>query len=86
MFCYSNLVKQLHTTNLIVGNSISDYEKQKVLRQNISNNPYEYQFMLTVKNNEIWMNRCQTMFLMQMGVIPVYCDSFEDMNQYLKQL
>lgn len=86
MFCYSNLVKQLHVTNLMIGNSISDYEEQKVLRQNIYNNPSEYQFMLTTKNNEIWMDRCQTVFLMQMGVIPVYFNSFDEMNRYLQKL
>lgn len=86
MFCYSNLVSQLHTTNLMIGNSISDYEEQKVLRQNIYNNPSEFQFMLTTKNNEIWMDRCQIMFLMQMGVIPVYFNSFAEMNKYLQKL
>ena len=86
MFCYSNLVKQLHVTNLMIGNSVSDYEEQKVLRQNIYNNPSEYQFMLTTKNNEIWMDRCQTVFLMEMGVIPVYFNNFDEMNRYLQKL
>lgn len=83
---YKKLKEQLEKTNYLIGNSLSDYEEQKVFSICFNQYPSNWHFMFTRKENNNWINAYKTVFFMRMGVIPVYFNNFSDMTNYLKTL
>ena len=86
LFTRKKLVEQLKQTNLIVGNSLSDYEEQKVLYANHRKFLSHYDYILTRCRKEPWMDMYATIYFLKMGVIPVFFSDFPSMNAFLKGL
>lgn len=85
-YSYSKLYNQLRKRNLIIGNSIADYEEQKVFYNHHKMYLNEFSYALMVKNSADWLNYYTVVSLYKIGVIPVFFDSFPDMCDYLKTI
>ena len=80
------LNEQLETVNILVGNSLSDYEEQKVFYSHYIGTPSKWHFIFLKRNEpkEKWMDIFILKYFMKMGVIPVFFDNFPNMYKYLK--
>lgn len=82
------LSEQLKKVNLIIGNSLSDYEEQKVFftqhKKHLSK--FNYLFLKSSDAANAWMDEYRTVYYMKMGIIPVFFSDFKDMNDFLKTL
>ena len=87
-YARKKLNDQLKETNLLIGNSVSDYEEQKVFYTNFQNNPSSWHFMFLKKNESPheWMNYYKMCYFARMGIIPVFFNNFSDIPKYLKTL
>ena len=80
------LDNQLFLKNIIVGNSMADYEEQKTFFNHHKDYPSDFSFLLTTKSSYSWMDEYRTKYYWKMGVIPVFFDDFTSMTDYLKTI
>lgn len=85
-YARKKLSEQLKHTNILVGNSLADYEEQKVFYINHQRNLSHYDYLFLRKHTKDWMNHYIYIYFIKMGVIPVFFDTFDTMNTYLKAL
>lgn len=85
-YSYSKLYAQLRKRNLIIGNSVSDYEEQKVFYNHHRMYLNEFSYALMVKNSVDWLNYYTVVSLYKIGIIPIFFDSYEKMCDYLKTI
>lgn len=87
-YAKKKLRSQLKHSNIIIGNSMADYEEQKVFYSNHRRNRAHFDFIFLKSNGteNLWMDRYQTIYFIKMGVIPVFFSDFDEMNGYLKRL
>ncbi len=85
-YAYRKLYGQLNTTNLIVGNSISDYEEQKVFRNHHNEYLSKYNFALLKKSEELWMDAYKTKYLFSIGIVPLFFSDYSDISKFLKNI
>lgn len=83
-YAYKKLYEQLNTTNLIVGNSISDYEEQKVFRNHHNEYLSKYNFALLKKSKELWMDAYKSKYLFSIGIVPIFFNDYTDISDFLK--
>lgn len=85
-FTYKNLYKQLNKVNFIIGNSISDYEEQKVFYNHHRRyiNKFSYAFML--RESEPILTAYKTYSLFRLGVIPLFFNDYHEMCDFLEGL
>lgn len=83
-YAYRKLYEQLNTTNLIVGNSISDYEEQKVFRNHHNEYLSKYSFALLKKSEEPWMDAYKSKYLFSIGIIPLFFNDYPDISHFLR--
>lgn len=83
------LNNQLRNTNIIIGNSMTDYEEQKVFFSHHRNYLSDFSYLFTQSSgagNE-WMDYYKLIYYWKMGVIPVYFDSYNpEMIDFLKHI
>jgi hypothetical protein len=80
------LSEQLKRVNILIGNSLTDYEEQKVFYINHNSNLSHYDYLFLRRHTEDWMNYYIYIYFIKMGVIPVFFDTFDTMNAYLKRI
>lgn len=83
------LDEQLEFTNILLGNSLSDYEEQKVFFAHHKKYLSRFNYIFTTYNsssNQSWMDRYKTIYYLKMGVIPVFFKNYIEMNESLKKL
>ena len=82
------LYEQIQQPCLLVGNSLSDYEEQKVFFLHHKNRLSHFSYLFTTRNNadNYWMDIYRSIYYLKMGVIPVFFDDFPQMIDYLKKL
>lgn len=86
VYSYKKLNKQLDNTCYFVGNSITDYEEQKVIGTHFLNNPADFHFALLSKQGKnIYQIMYKTVFLINIGIIPLWFNSFEEIKEDLKK-
>ena len=83
---YKQLYRQLDLTNIIIGNSVADYEEQKVFRNHYKEHLSKYQYILTLKSNTDWMNGYKILFYLNLGIIPIFLNKYEDFSKFIKKL
>lgn len=86
-FSYKSLYNQLDKTNLLVGNSASDYQEQYVLRKHINDFPSKYSFILLTKSktNSNWMDWFIMMYFLSLGLITIFFEDIEEIENFLKE-
>lgn len=82
-YASESLFNHLNETCIFVGNSITDYEEQKVLREHIEKYPSAYHYAFFKKENNEKNNICKTLFLLKIGIIPIWFNNF---GEYLHEL
>ena len=87
-YARKKLNQQLKETNILIGNSVSDYEEQKVFFTNFKKHPSSWHFVFAKKSTDSnkWMNDYKMCYFAGMGIIPVFFDDYSDMTNYLKTL
>lgn len=85
-YSYSKLYTQLRKRNLIIGNSVADYEEQKVFYNHHKMYLNEFSYALIVKNPVDWLNYYAVVSLYKIGIIPIFFDSYSDICDYLKTI
>ena len=87
-YARNKLNEHIYIPNILIGNSLSDYEEQKVFFLHHKKYPSHYSFLFTVKSNETdsWMDVYKTIYYIRLGVIPVFFNSFPEMVDYLKSI
>lgn len=85
-YSYSKLYAQLRKRNLIIGNSVADYEEQKVFYNHHKMYLNEFSYALMVKKPVDWLNYYAVVSLYKIGIIPIFFDSYPDMCNYLKTI
>lgn len=83
-YAYRKLYEQLNKTNIIIGNSISDYEEQKVFRNHHNEYLSSFSFVLLKKSDELWMDNYKTKYLFSLGVIPLFFNDYQDISNFLR--
>lgn len=87
-YARKQLTEQLRKINIIIGNSMTDYEEQKVFFSHHRKYVSDFSFLFTRSSgvgNE-WMDYYKLIYYWKMGVIPVFFDTFTNMNNFLKTL
>lgn len=92
-FGYSALYNHLDNTCCFVGNSLTDYEEQKVISAHFAKNPSSFHYWYgAIENRPVEAVMYKTIFLLKMGVIPLwfnghdeYKREFFDFAERLKQ-
>lgn len=87
-YAREQLDKQLKFTNILLGNSLSDYEEQKVLFAHHKRYLSRFNYIFTTYNSSsnAWMDKYKTIYYLKMGVIPVFFKDYIEMNDFLKKL
>lgn len=85
-YSYQRLEEQLEFTNLILGNSVADYEEQKVFYSFHRRNLNKFSYMITVTSGDKWVDYYKSFFLFRLGVIVMYFQDWKSVNDYLKTL
>lgn len=81
-YAYKSLNKALNKTRIFVGNSITDYEEQKVIKNNFDKHPNHYHFaLLKYDGGELEFYRCLRLF--RIGIIPIYFEDYYSMANFL---
>lgn len=82
-YAYLSLKEQLEKTCIFVGNSITDYEEQKVIKNQFDSNPNSFHFVfLQFENGDLEFYRL--LRLMKIGILPIYFTNYDDMAVELK--
>lgn len=78
-FGYEELYKHLDKICSFVGNGLTDYEEQKVISKHFSDNPSSFHFFYnSLKGSPIEAIIYKTIFLLKIGIIPLWYNSHED--------
>jgi hypothetical protein len=87
-YARKQLNEQLKFTNILLGNSLSDYEEQKVFFAHHERYLSRFNYIFTTYNSSsnAWMDRYKTIYYLKMGVIPVFFSDYIVMNNFLKRL
>ena len=82
------LLEQLKTTNFIIGNSVSDYEEQKVFYESFAKKHDIWHFLLLKKSNltDNWQDVYIVRYFLRMGIIPLFFNDYPDITDYLRSL
>ncbi len=76
---YKELYNHLNNTCFFIGNSITDYEEQKVINAHFKDNPSQFHFAFLVRNpNEAEVDYYKTIFLLKIGIIPLWYNSHDE--------
>lgn len=75
----------IDNTCILVGNSLSDYEEQKIFKGHYKKNMAQYSFLFMCED-DAWRRKYYLIYFLQMGVIPIFFKSFDEMVSYLKRL
>lgn len=81
---YRNLFNELNHTTYFIGNSITDYEEQKVIASHFKKHPSQFHFCFQKYeyHNQISMIY-KTIFLLKIGVIVLWYNSHDDYKDML---
>lgn len=87
-YARKRLSEQLACTNILVGNSVSDYEEQKVFYTQMKKKASSWHFLFTKSSDPSnrWMDVFKTCYFINMGIIPVYFNDYSDITDFLKTL
>lgn len=85
-FSYEQLKTQLVKTNIFVGNSISDYEEQKIIKNLHDDNLSKFHLALMIKNPDYYVNVYNAIRLMKIGVICIFFDTPDQMANFIDNL
>ena len=85
-FTAGNLYNQLSFRNVIIGNSLQDYEEQKVFYNHHRNNLSEYSYIFIFKENINKLNYFKICTFYKLGVIPIFFDNPKELNKYLRTI
>ena len=78
-FGYSTLYNHLDKTCCFVGNSLTDYEEQKVISAHFAKNPSSFHYWYgSIGNMPKEAVMYKTIFLLKIGVIPLWFSSHDD--------
>lgn len=82
---FKNLYKHLDLTCFFIGNSITDYEEQKVISAHFKKHPSQYHFAFFVPDNDMddKAKLYKTIFMLKIGIIPLWYNSYDE---YLDEL
>ena len=73
---YDSLYNQLNKTSCFVGNSITDYEEQKVISTHFNKHPAQFHFCYCSSDKlPIVAQVYKTIFLLKIGIIPLWYSS-----------
>ena len=76
---YEELYKHLNKICCFVGNGLTDYEEQKIISKHFSDNPSSFHFFYnSMEGLPIEAIMYKTIFLLKIGVIPLWYTSHED--------
>jgi len=75
----------IDNTCILVGNSLCDYEEQKIFKGHYKKNMAQYSFLF-MRENDVWKRKYYLIYFLQMGVIPIFFTEFDEMVSYLKKL
>lgn len=79
---YSNLFNHLNITCSFVGNSITDYEEQKVINAHFNKFPAQFHYCFcSSKDVPLETMMYKTIFLIKIGVIPLWYKSHDDYKE-----
>lgn len=77
-YAYLSLKKQLEETCIFIGNSITDYEEQKVIKNQFDSKPNSFHFVfLQFENGDLEFYRL--LRLIKIGILPIYFANYNDM-------
>lgn len=82
----SLLNNQLRNSNLLIGNSLSDYEEQKAFYTGHRKRWSKFNFLLLRGDSKTWESWYKAFFFGQMGVLPLFFGSFDEMRRFLARL
>ncbi len=83
---YRILFEQLEETCCFIGNSITDYEEQKVLKKHLDKYPSSFHFAyLWCKDFGAYEVLYKTIFLLKIGIIPLWYKNHNEYKNLLKQ-
>lgn len=84
-FSSKSLYNQLDRINIILGNSVSDYQEQFIMRAHIKDHPASYSYLFMAKGNLglEWMNEYKKLYFLSLGLIVKY---FEDIPSIVKEI
>ena len=87
-YARKKLMEQLQKTNILIGNSVSDYEEQKVFFTNFKKIPSSWHFLFVKKSDVAlaWEDEYKVCYFSKMGIIPVFFNDFSEIVEYLYNL
>ncbi len=87
-YARTKLYEHIKRPCILIGNSLSDYEEQKVffLHHRVYLSQFSYMFTTKSPASDRWMDIYKSIYFFKMGVIPVFFDDFPQMIKYLKKL
>lgn len=78
--------EHLDKVNVIIGNSLSDYEEQKVFRLKYLNNRSYRSFLFAKELDDIELNIMKALYFSSIGVIYCPVKSFSEISDFLDQI
>lgn len=86
-YARKKLNEQIMHPCILIGNSLSDYEEQKVFYLHHKRYLSHYSFLFTtISIDDPWMDIYKSIYFLKMGVIPVFFVNYKEMIEYLKLL
>ncbi len=85
-YARKRLYEQIKQPCILIGNSLSDYEEQKVFFLHHEKHLSQFSYLFTKKSDSTWMDIYKSVYFLKMGVIPVFFDDYTQMINYLKRL
>ncbi len=85
-YARNKLYEHIMQPCILVGNSLSDYEEQKVFFLHHKKYLSQFSYLFTTKRDSVnrWMDIYKSVYFLKMGVIPVFFDDYPQMVRYLK--
>ena len=84
-YSYSKLYNHLKQTCTFVGNSITDYEEQKVLAAFHSDYPSRFHYSLKRRSGDNLVDCYVSLFLLKLGIIPLWFNNYDEANCWLRE-
>ena len=87
-YARKRLYEHIKKTCILIGNSLSDYEEQKVFFLHHKEYLSQFSYLFTTRSDASnrWMDIYKSIYFLKMGVIPVFFDNYPQMINYLKTL